>query len=111
MLSRIYVYAASLGLFLAGPAVAVAQSSDAVMRDRASAVAAELPTFELMGFPITRHQVTVMGEANVQEQSPTATLTFGGMPASPHQIAVLTSRPEMAAKSAAMKQAAIGLSD
>src|ERR1700692_3146414 len=66
--------------------------------------AAELPSFELMGFPITRHQVAVMGAANVQERSPTATLTFGGMPGSPHQIAVLTSRPERAAKPAATKQ-------
>ena len=39
MLSRIHVYAASLGLLLAGPAVAVGQSSEAVMLDRASAAA------------------------------------------------------------------------
>ena len=51
MMSRIHVYAASLGLLLAGPAVAVDQSSEAVMLDRASAAASELPTFELMGFP------------------------------------------------------------
>lgn len=58
--------------------------------------AAELPSFELRGFPITRVQVSVMGAANVQEQSAAATLTLGGMPASPHQIAVLTPRPDMA---------------
>jgi len=34
--------------------VAVGQSSEAIMLDRACAAAAELPTFELMGFPITR---------------------------------------------------------
>jgi hypothetical protein len=62
--------------------------------------AGELPTFELTGFPITRHQVAVMGAQGVQEQSAAATLTFGGMPASPHQIAVLTPRPEMTAKAA-----------
>ena len=39
MLSRIHVYATSLGLLLAGPAVAVGQSSEAVMLDRASAAA------------------------------------------------------------------------
>jgi hypothetical protein len=33
---------------------AVGQSSEAVMLDRACAAAAELPTFELLGFPITR---------------------------------------------------------
>jgi hypothetical protein len=38
----------------------------------AGASAAELPTFELMGFPITPHQVQVVGSGNVQERSPTA---------------------------------------
>jgi hypothetical protein len=57
--------------------------------------AAELPTFEAMGFPISRHQVAVLGSANVQEQSPVATLTLGGMPASPHQIAALTPRQKV----------------
>ncbi|OKO79060.1 hypothetical protein AC629_29345 [Bradyrhizobium sp. NAS80.1] len=74
-----------------------------------SAVAAELPGFELMGFPITRHQVAVIGAQGVQEQSATPTLTFGGMPASPHQIAVLTPRPVMAAKAVAVKSTTVGL--
>jgi hypothetical protein len=60
--------------------------------------AAELPSFELTGFPITPHQVAVIGAAGVQEQSPTPTLVFAGMPASPHQIAVLTPRPSMTAQ-------------
>ena len=59
MLSRIHVYAASLGLLLAGPVVAVGQSSQAVMPDRASAAAVELPSYELVGFPITPHQCSV----------------------------------------------------
>ena len=71
--------------------------------------AAELPSFELKGFPITQHQVAVMGAANVWEQSATPTLTFGGMPASPHQIAVLTPRPNATAKTAAVKPATVGL--
>jgi hypothetical protein len=58
----------------------------------AGAAAAELPTFEKMGFPITLHQVQVVGADHVQERSPTPTLTLGGMPASPHQLAVLTPR-------------------
>ncbi len=70
--------------------------------------AGELPTFELMGLPITRHQVAVMGAQGVQEQA-AATLTFGGMPASPHQIAVLTPRAGMTAKAAAVKPTTVGL--
>jgi hypothetical protein len=54
--------------------------------------AAELPAFELIGFPITPHQVAVVGSAHVQEQAPTSTLTLGGMPVSPHQVAVLMPR-------------------
>ena len=50
----------------------------------------ELPTYELMGFPITPHQFSVLGSANVQEASRAPTLMLRGMPASPHQIAVLT---------------------
>jgi hypothetical protein len=72
--------------------------------------AGQLPTFELMGFPITRHQVAVMGAQGVQEQAAAAaTLTFGGMPASPHQIAVLTPRAGMTAKAAAVKPTTVGL--
>src|SRR5215204_5035497 len=58
----------------------------------ASAVAGELPSFERSGFPITTHQVSVLGSSYVRERSTTPTLTLRGMPASPHQIAVLTPR-------------------
>ena len=54
------------------------------------ASAAELPTYELMDFPITPHQFSVLGSANVQEAPPAPTLMMRGMPASPHQMAVLT---------------------
>jgi hypothetical protein len=90
MLSRIHVYAASLGLLLAGPAIAVGQSSQAVVLDRASAA---IPSYEVMGFPITPHQFSVVGSAHVEEQSPSPSLMMAGMPASPHQVAVLTPRP------------------
>jgi hypothetical protein len=93
MLSRIHVYAASLGLLLAGPAVVMGQSSEAVMLGRASATAVELPSYEVMGFPITPHQFSVVGSAHVEEQSPSPSLMMAGMPASPHQVAVLTQRP------------------
>ena len=57
-----------------------------------AATAAELPTYEVMGFPITPHQLVALGPANAQERAPAVTLTLAGMPASPHQIAVLTPR-------------------
>lgn len=65
----------------------------AVMLSGASAVAAELPTYEIAGFPISAHQFVAVPSAAVQERAPTPTLTLGGMPASPHQIMVLTPRP------------------
>ncbi len=82
----------------------------AVILDVAGAAAADLPTFELTGFPITPHQVAVVGAANVEEQSATPTLTLGGMPASSHQIAVLTPRPRMAEQQTAAKPVTVGLS-
>ena len=57
-----------------------------------TAVAAELPTFEVSSLPATPVQVSVMGSAGVQEQAATPSLTRDGMPASPAQIAVLTPR-------------------
>ena len=56
------------------------------------AAAAELPTYEVTGFPITSVQASVVGSAHVQEASRQPTLTLDGIPASPHQIAVLTAR-------------------
>jgi hypothetical protein len=57
------------------------------------AAAAEIPTYESMGLPITPVQISVVGSAHVQEVSPFPTLTVGSIPPpSPHQIAVLTAR-------------------
>ena len=64
----------------------------AVLLSGASAIAAELPTFEAMGFPINPVQTSVLGAAHVQERSPVPTQMLGGMPASPVQIAVLRPR-------------------
>ena len=58
------------------------------------AVAADVPQYEVSGFPITPHQASVVGSARVQE-SLTPTITLNGMPAPPHQIAVLTPHPRM----------------
>jgi hypothetical protein len=65
-----------------------------------NAAAGELPKFELLGFPVSPHQMAVLGSANVEEQAPSPTLTWGGMPASPHQVAVLTPRPRVAGENA-----------
>jgi hypothetical protein len=57
------------------------------------ALAQELPVYELSGFPISLHQISVTGAtANLKEESPGTSLTMGGMPASPLQILVLTPR-------------------
>jgi hypothetical protein len=74
----------------------------------AHATAAELPTFEVLGFSITPHQVAVIGGANVQEQTPTPSLTRDGMPASPHQLAALRPRPGMTAATTSGKLATVG---
>src|SRR5215469_8198578 len=56
------------------------------------ASAEELPSYELFGFPITYHQIAVLGSANVKERSPGTSLLVAGMPASPYQLSVLTPR-------------------
>ena len=66
----------------------------AVILTGAAAAAAEPPTYEILGFPLTQHQLTVLNSGLVQERSPAADLTVAGMPASPAQIAVLTPRPK-----------------
>jgi hypothetical protein len=71
--------------------------------------AAEVPTYELMGFPITPHQFSVVGSANIQERLPAPSLVIG-MPASPHQVAVLTPRPKTTEQATAAKLTAVGLS-
>ena len=70
----------------------------AMLEGAAVAGAAELPTYESMGLPITALQTSVVGSTHVQEVSPVPTLTAGGMPASPHQIAVLTARKNIVRK-------------
>jgi hypothetical protein len=70
-------------------------AASAVIPSGARARAAELPIYELMGFPILPHQFSVLGSAHVEERSPVPTLTLNGMPASSHQIAVLTPHREM----------------
>jgi hypothetical protein len=68
-----------------------------------AAAAGELPTYEIIGFPLTQHQLMAVNSAHVQERSPSPTLILDGMPASPHQIAVLTARQRTTATQAADK--------
>ncbi len=49
--------------------------------------AAELPSYEAKGLPISPVQVRVLGAANIREQSPMATSTV-----TPLQLSVLTPR-------------------
>ena len=99
MLRCIRVSALMLALVLAGPEVAQGLST------ASQSAAAELPTFELMGFPIAPVEVQVMGPAHVQEKSPTPTLMLRGMPASPHQVAGFTPRPKKAEQATAVNPA------
>jgi len=58
-----------------------------VIASGASAFAGELPSYEVKSFPISPTQVQLLGAAGVQEQTTVA----AEMPASPVQMAVLTS--------------------
>jgi hypothetical protein len=64
--------------------------------EKASACDLRVPIFELAGFPISSHQVALLGGAGVVERLAAPTRLLAGMPASPHQIAVLTPRPKAA---------------
>ncbi len=55
-----------------------------------AAFAAELPSYETTGFPVSPVQVGVLGAANVREQSPVATSTV-----TPLQLSVLTPRSKI----------------
>ncbi|MBR0714503.1 hypothetical protein [Bradyrhizobium liaoningense] len=76
----------------------------------AAASAAELPSYELAGMPISAHQVAVIGAANVQEQSAVASLSAGGMPASPTQIMVLSPRHRVVEQAAMVSSDTVGVS-
>jgi hypothetical protein len=78
-----------------------------LMLGMAGATAGELPSYGVAGFPITPHQMSVLGQSGHTQEQPTApTLLREGMPASPHQIAVLSRRPQTTAQSARPFEAA-----
>ena len=66
--------------------------------------AAELPTYELKGLPISPVQVGLLGAANVQEQTSVPTAT-----ASPHQLRVLTPRAKLKTAAASPTRTETGL--
>jgi hypothetical protein len=69
------------------------------MLSTSGVLAADLPTYEIMGFPVTQHQLAAVNSAYVKESAPVSTLTLAGMPASPAQILILTPRSgQMVAK-------------
>ena len=59
-------------------------------------VAAELPTYETKGLPISAVQLRVLGAADVSQQSPALTSTVTA-----HQLSVLTPRKTRTAETAA----------
>jgi hypothetical protein len=67
-----------------------------------------LPFFEKLG--ITPTQASVLGSADVRKSSSVPTLALGGMPASPHQIRVLTSRAKITEQASPPKLINIGSS-
>jgi len=70
-------------LLVPGTLVALALLTGAALAD-------ELPTFEVKSLPATPHQLTVVGASQAEERAPAAELTRAGMPATQHQVAVLT---------------------
>ena len=71
--------------------LSVAAAAVLAMTAVTSGFAAELPTYEKAGFPISAVQVQALGAANVTEQSPVATSA-----ASPYHLSVLIPRSKIA---------------
>ena len=68
-----------------------------LMLGTAGATAGELPRYDFAGFPITPLQMSVLGQSGeVRERPAVPTLIRDDMPASAHQIAVLSHRPATA---------------
>jgi hypothetical protein len=62
-------------------------------------VAAELPTYETKGLPISAVQLRVLGAADVRQQSPALTSTVTA-----HQLSVLTPRKTRTAETITPRQ-------
>jgi hypothetical protein len=77
-------------IYLAIAAAAAIASSGAT-----TGLAAELPSYEVAGLPISAVQVGVLGAENVQQQTPVAASTL-----TPLQLSVLTPRTKAIATTA-----------
>ena len=72
--------------------LSIAAAAVIVIAGGSAGFAAELPTYETAGLPISPVQVRVLGAANLREQSPTPTSTV-----TPVQLSVLTPRAKITA--------------
>jgi len=81
MLSR-RIVVKKTSLFIAAAVISIAGGT--------AGFAAELPTYEATGLPISSVQVRVLGAANVQQQAPVPTSTV-----TPVQLGVLTPRTKI----------------
>lgn len=66
------------------------------MAGATAGVAAELPSYETKGLPVSAVQLRVLGAADVRQQSPALTSTVTS-----HQLSVLTPRKTRTAETAA----------
>jgi hypothetical protein len=64
----------------------------ALMFGTAASALAQSADFQAKGLPISLHQAQLTGFADIEEAAPGATLVAAGMPASPHQVTVLSPR-------------------
>jgi hypothetical protein len=64
-------------------------------------LAAELPTYEVTGLPMSPVQVGLLGAAHVQENAQAKSVATASA-ASPHQLSVLTPRPKLTAATAGL---------
>lgn len=64
----------------------------ALLLGGAGVARAQSAIFETQGLPIAPHQAQLTGLADLREQTSSSPLLLGGMPASPHQLAVLAPR-------------------
>lgn len=72
-------------------AAALAFTSSVVLAAAGSgATASELPIYQVEGFVMTPLQQAILAPANAQERLPEAGFVYG----SPHQITVITKRPQ-----------------
>ncbi|WP_312016096.1 hypothetical protein [Bradyrhizobium sp. JYMT SZCCT0428] len=69
--------------------LSVAAAAVFAMTAASAAIAAELPSYERAGLPVSAVQLQVMGAENVQEASPVATSV------TPVQLSVLTPRSKI----------------